>query len=119
MFRFFERRRTFDLAAALLVVFVAVSVGDIDDYDMHAAAAMRSPFNTSMTLNAMADISSATSDSGSDSEHVCACLLCVLTLADSFGPRVVPPSAGQLSPPVVAGIAGSPHLSEVFHPPSA
>ena len=108
MSRFFERRRIFDLAATLLVVFVAVSVADIDDYDLHANA-----------MNATADISLATSDSGSDSEHVCACLLCVMTLSGSFGPRVLPPTAGKLSAPAIADIAVAPHLSEIFHPPSA
>jgi len=118
MSRFFERRRIFDLAATLLVVFVAVSVADIDDYDVHANA-VRSPYNASMTLNGTADISSATTDSGSDSEHVCACLLCVMTLSGSFGPRVLPPTAGKLSAPAIADIAVAPHLSEIFHPPSA
>lgn len=118
MSRFFERHRAFDIAATLLVVLLAVSVADIDDYDMQVAG-MRSCANISMTRNATADISSATSDSGSDSDHVCSCLLCVMTLTDSLRPRVPTPSPGKLPTPVVAGIARSPHLSEVFHPPSA
>ncbi len=118
MSRFFERHRAFDLAATLLVVFVAVSVADIDDYDAHAMN-VHSPFNVSMTLDAAGDMFSATTDSGSDPEHVCACVLCVMILPDSFGPRVLPPSEGKLSAPAIAGIAGSPHPSEVFHPPSA
>jgi len=118
MSRFFESRRAFDLAATLLVVLLAVSIADIDDYGMHSQA-MRSPLKSSMSWNAMVEISSPTSESESGSEHVCACLLCVLTLPYSIGTRVLPPSAGKLSPPIVAGMSGSPHLLEVFHPPSA
>lgn len=118
MSRFFADHCKFPFAATLLVVLLTVSVADIDDYDMHSQA-MRSPLKTSMSWNAIVEISSATSDAASESEHACACLLCVLTLPDSFGTRVLPPSAGRLSTPIVAGTAAFPHLSEVFHPPSA
>lgn len=118
MSRSLERRCAFHLAATLVVVLLAVSIADIDDYDTHSRA-MRSSFNSTMSLTAMAEISSATADPESGSHDACACLLCIAALWDSFGIRIYPPSAGKLSTPLVAGVAGSLHLSEVFHPPSA
>lgn len=117
MRRFFGRRRSFDFAVALLVVFVAVSLADIDDYDMHSQATLTA-FDFSPPSAETPEIFQA-EDPGSDPSHHCACLLCVMTIPDSFGPRITPPSRGKLSMPLPAAVGGSPHPSEIFHPPSA
>lgn len=118
MRRFFGRRLAFDLAAALVVVFVAVSVADIDDYDIHSQATLTA-FDFSPASAATPELLQPKDDSGSDPGHHCSCLLCVMTLPDSFRPRIAPPAPGKLSMPPAAAVAGSPHLSEVFHPPPA
>jgi len=118
MFRSLERRWAFDLAATLVVVLLAVSAADIDDYDMHSRA-MHSPLKTSMSWNATAEISPATPDPESGPHDACACLLCLAALSDWFGARISPPPAGKQAPPLVARVSGSLHRPEVFHPPSA
>jgi hypothetical protein len=116
MRRFFGRGLGFDLAATLLVVVVAVSVADIDDYDMHSQATLTA-FDFSPASAATPEILQAKEDS--DSGHHCSCLLCVMTLPDSFGPKISPPFPCKLSTPPSTAVAGSPHLSEIFHPPPA
>ncbi len=108
-----------DLAVAILVVFAAVSIADIDDYGAHTDACLSSPFAGSASSDGIAEAFPSPADSESDSGHACSCLLCVTTLSSPFGPRVLPPSAGKLSNPGSAGLALSSHVSEVFHPPSA
>lgn len=118
MSRFFGHSLAIDLAATLLVVLLAVSIADIDDHDM-LSQAMRSPWKTTVSLNATADISSPSSEPETDREDGCACLLCITVIFDSTGLRICRAPAGRLSTPVFAEIADSPHLTEIFHPPSA
>ncbi len=116
--RFFERRRPSDLAALLLAVFLAVSIADINDYHT-IYRVMRSPVATSLSLGVTAELSSSPSDSGTDSEHACACLLCTAALPDALGIRAHPPAAEKMPAPFAATIALTPHPPEIFRPPSA
>ncbi len=119
MSRFFERRHRSDLAVTVLIVLAAVAVADVDDYGLHLHAMLSSASDSSIPANGPPEITPATSASESDLEHVCCCLLCLMTLPLLMGPRVLPPSAGKLPGAPVAGLALSPHTSEIFHPPSA
>ncbi len=117
--RIFRRRLVSDLAAAILVVFAAVSVGDIDDYGARSQAMIIPAVESSTPSNGCPDVSRGLADSGSGSDHACCCLLCVMTLSSAFGRQVLPPSAGPLSRSMAEDTVPSPLLSEVFHPPSA
>lgn len=117
--RIFRRRLVSDLAAAILVVFAAVSVGDIDDYGARSQAMIHPAVESSTPSNGYPDVSPGFADSGSESDHACSCLLCVMALSGAFGPQVHPPSPGTLPRSTAEDSAPSSHLPEVFHPPSA
>ncbi len=117
--RFLEHGRRFDLAVTLLVVFVAVSVADVDDYGARPHAMLSSACSSPLTSSGPSEFNPPTADSESDSDHACSCMLCFMTLPHAFGPPIFLPSAGKLSKPLVAGPAPSSHALEVFHPPSA
>lgn len=106
------------LAATLLVVFVSVSVVDIDDYDVHPRF-LELSLSVCVPGDADQKSLSASPTPESRSEHICACLLCVTAIPESPGPRVLPLSAGKMSTPLVAALMSSPHRREVYHPPSA
>lgn len=118
MQRLFGRRFAFDLAVTLLVVFAAVSVADIDDYEAHSQAALTA-FEFSSAPGATPEKFLGAADPESDRDHHCACLLCVMTIPDSSGPRLTSPSPGKMSRAPAAVFAGASHPSEIFHPPPA
>ncbi len=118
MSRFLGRSLALDIAAALLVVLAVVSVVDIDDYGAHRAAAI-SPLDRSAGSSAAPRDFAVIADPATASDHVCACLLCTVTIPDTPGTRVMPPTAGKLRQSAAGMAADSPCPLEIFHPPSA
>ncbi len=97
---------------------VAVLVAHVDDYGMLSHAAP--PPGVALASPAVApDLSAPAPASRPDSDHDCSCLFCTMTVSDSPRNRLLRPSAGTLPPDGPATAAGSLHLSEIFHPPSA
>lgn len=118
MTRFLERSRRFHLTATLTMFLAAVSVAHVDDYAM-VSQATRFFSDVFSSSDAATEVRATPSASQSDPEHDCSCLLCTVTVSDSLRSRVLPPSSGRLAAPGAAATADSPHLAQVFHPPSA
>ncbi len=118
MTRLLQRCRRLHVAATLAMFVVAVLVAHVDDYGMLSRTASP-PGVAFASPGAGADAFAPASASRPDAGHDCSCSLCIVTVSDSLRKRLVPPSAGTLPPVGPAAAAGSPDLSEVFHPPSA
>ncbi len=116
--RLSRSRLVAEFAAALLVVFTAVSIADIDDYDVHPRASSPA-FVATNPASGSPEMLPETDDPESGRDHACSCLLCVTILSSAFGPRILPLSAGTLAQAPSSALALPAHTREVFHPPCA
>jgi len=108
MIRNAPRRRVLLVVIIALVGLMTVPIDECDDYSFfHPGAA-----------SAQAGVPDDDPD-GSDTRHVCSCLVCDLTTNDSFAPHVQGPQRGETVAPVPTVFCSSAYLPAIFRPPIA
>jgi len=115
MIRSRPRRRVLRLVVSVLVTLLVAPFAEADDYAfLHGGP----PTAHEGFLQVESAVPDATSDDGLDG-HVCSCLVCLMTLGESFEPRVPAPQPGEAVDPATIAPSCVPHLPRVFHPPIA
>ena len=110
-----QRRRLISLVVSVLVTSLVAPFAEADDYAfLHKGP----PFAHVGFLRVEFAVPDATSDDGLD-DHCCSCMVCLVTLGESFAPRVPAPQPGEAVDPAMIVLSYLPHLPRVFHPPIA
>lgn len=108
MIRNAPRRRAMVVVVIALVGLIIVPVDECDDY----------AFFRPVAATARAEVP-ADDPAGSDHQHACSCLVCVLTTDDTFIPRLTAPRRGELAAVVSTELCSSTYLPDVYRPPIA
>jgi hypothetical protein len=107
-------RRLIRLVVLLLATVMVAPFDEADDYAfLHAGPATA---HAGLTIG-KPEAPVATSEDGEDC-HTCSCLVCLLSLAESFTPEVPAPRRGGAVDPVFVVRSCSAHLPGIFHPPN-
>jgi len=64
-------------------------------------------------------IFTAVAEEESDPTDACGCPFCILSLAESFAPLILPPKAGEMLGPCFPCLVSSTYRPDIFHPPYA
>ena len=115
MIRTRPRRRVVRLVVSVLVTLLVAPFAEADDYAfLHGGP----PTAHMGFLRVESAVPEATSDDGLDG-HACSCTVCLMTLGESFAPRVPTPQPGEAVHPAMIVFTCIPHLPRIFHPPIA
>jgi len=102
------RRRVLYVVVIALVGVMTVPIDECDDYAFfHTGAAA-----------AQAEVP-VDDSSAPDHQHVCTCIVCVLTTNDTFAPLIQAPQRGETVAAVPAVLCSSAYLPAIFRPPIA
>ena len=115
MIRSASHRRILRFVALLVVTLLVSPVAVADDYAfLHTGPATAQKG----VLHVAWEPPDALSDEGADS-HVCTCLVCLVTLGESFAPLVPAPQPGEVLDSSNVVLSHAPHIPRIFHPPIA
>ena len=108
MIRNAPRRRVLLVVVIALIGLNILPIDECDDY------AFLRPGTASAHAEVPVDV-----PAGSDPQHICSCVVCVLTTNDTFRPCLPAPQRGETVAAVPAVLCSSADLPGIFRPPIA
>jgi len=118
MIRIPSRSRILRLVVLVLAVFLAAPIAGADDYSfLHHDGTTAMPLGP-MRAGLDTHEHGVVDVDGLDS-HACSCLVCLMSLGESFSPGMPPPQPGHALYPADVVFSYASHLPGIFRPPIA
>ena len=118
MIRIASRSQTRRLVVLALVIFLVAPIAGADDYLFlhHGGPTATHPGPVRVGLDAHEP---GAGDADGVDSHACSCLVCLVTLGESFAPWMPTPQPGHTLRPAAVVVSYASHLPGIFRPPIA